>query len=88
MSLQEGYSEVVWIKDAYHLIDADGYERIYGAAEARNLEPGFYVAHWPAGTRIPHFLHDGLTFVGPYRYRHSALALLGAESEVAMAHSA
>jgi hypothetical protein len=86
MSPEEGYGEVVWIKDAYRLIDSEGCERTYGADDARNLEPGFYVAHWPAGTKNPHFLHDGLTFVGPYRYRHSALALLG--SELPAAHPA
>lgn len=84
MSSEEGYSEIVWIKDAYRLIDADGHERTYGVAGARDLDPGYYVAHWPAGTANPHFLHDGLTFVGPFRYRHSALALLDADRRVAL----
>lgn len=76
MSSEQGYSEIVWVKDAYRLIDAEGHERTYGMAEGRDLVPGYYVAHWPAGTRNPHFLHDGLRFVGPFRYRDSALALL------------
>jgi hypothetical protein len=80
VTFEESYSEIVWIKDEYRLIDADGYERTYGVAGDRDLVPGYYVAHWPAGTRNPHFLHDGLNFVGPFRYRDSALALLAPEA--------
>jgi hypothetical protein len=72
----EGYSEIVWIKDAYRLIDAESYERTYSAAEGRTLAPGYYVAQWPPGTDNPHFLHDGLTFTGPYNSRRGALAAL------------
>jgi hypothetical protein len=74
MNLDQGHTEVVWIKDEYRLIDGDGHERTYGVSGSRDLVPGYYVAHWPPGTQNPHFLHDGLSFVGPYR--DSALALL------------
>lgn len=84
MNVEEGYNEIVWIKDAYRLVDVDGHERTYGVAGSRDLEPGYYVAHWPAGTDNPHFLHDGLTFVGPFRYRDSALALIDPERELAV----
>jgi len=84
MKQDEGYSEIVWIKDAYRLVDADGHERTYGAAGSRDLEPGYYVAHWPAGTDNPHFLHDGLNFVGPFRYRDSALELTQPEHKLVM----
>lgn len=80
----EGYNEVVWIKDAYRLVDGDGHERTCGVPGSRDLVPGYYVAHWPPGTTNPHFLHDGLTFVGPFRYRDSALALIHAEHEAAL----
>lgn len=80
----EGYNEVVWIKDAYRLIDGDGQERTYGVAESRDLVPGYYVAHWPSGAHNPHFLHDGLTFVGPFRYRDSALALIDPDQALAL----
>ena len=76
MSHAEGYSEIVLIKDAYRLIDADYCERTYGAAEGRTLRPGYYIAQWPAGTDNPHFLHDGLTFTGPFQNRNTALAAL------------
>jgi len=76
MNCDEGYSEIVWIKDAYRLIDAERYERTYSAAEGRTLQSGYYVAQWPAGTANPHFLHDGLTFTGPFATRHAALAAL------------
>lgn len=82
MNLDEGYSEIVWIKDAYRLVDADGHERTYGVPENRDLVPGYYIAHWPPGTRNPHFLHDGLGFIGPFRYRDSALALLNPEARM------
>lgn len=84
MNLDEGYNEIVWIKDAYRLVDSDGHERTYGAAGSRDLEPGYYVAHWPAGTHVHHFLHDGLSFVGPFRYRDSALALIRPEGALAL----
>ena len=76
MKHTDGYSEIVWIKDAYRLIDAESYERTYSAAEGRSLESGYYVAEWPAGTENPHFLHDGLKFTGPFKTRHSAMAAL------------
>jgi hypothetical protein len=82
MNLEEGYSEIVWIKDEYRLVDTDGHERTYGASGSRDLVPGHYVAHWPAGTHNPHFLHDGLKFVGPFRYRDSALALLAPQGQL------
>ena len=87
MSSSEGYSEVVWIKDAYRLIDAESYERTYSAEEGRTLQPGYYVAKWPPGTDNPHFLHDGLRFTGPFQTRHSAMAALE-RRQTAAAYSA
>ncbi|MCC6534382.1 MAG: hypothetical protein IT531_17660 [Burkholderiales bacterium] len=76
MSPSEAYREIVWIKDGYRLIDAESYERTYSAAEGRTLPTGYYIAEWPAGTANPHFLHDGLTFTGPFPNRHRAAAAL------------
>jgi hypothetical protein len=72
----DGYREIVWIKDAYRLVDAESYERTYSAAEGRTLSAGYYIAQWPPGTTNPHFLHDELRFIGPFESRHSAAAAL------------
>jgi len=72
----ESYSEIVWIKDAYRLVDAESYERTYSAAEGRNLCSGYYIAQWPPGTRNPHFLHERLDFIGPFESRLSAARAL------------
>jgi hypothetical protein len=81
-----GYREIVWIKDTYRLIDAESYERTYGAANRRTLTPGYYIAQWPPGTENPHFLHDGLVFTGPFKTRQSAIAAL--QDEQASAYPA
>jgi hypothetical protein len=72
----DGYSEIVWIKDGYRLVDAESYERTYSAAEGRTLSAGYYIAQWPAGTSNPHFLHEKLCFIGPFESRRSALDAL------------
>ena len=77
VNASDGYSEIVWIKDAYRLVDAESYERVYSAAEGRTLASGYYIAHWPPGTVNPHFLHDRLTFRGPFQNRYCAEAALG-----------
>jgi hypothetical protein len=76
VNANEGYSEIVWIKDAYRLVDAESYERTYSAAEGRKLSSGYYIAQWPPGTSNPHFLHDRLHFIGPFESRHSAARAL------------
>lgn len=76
MKKDETYSEIVWIKDGYRLVDAESYERTYSAAEGRGLSSGYYIAQWPPGTTNPHFLHDRLRFIGPFESRHSAAAAL------------
>jgi hypothetical protein len=81
----QGYSEIVWIKDAYRLVDAESYERTYSAAEGRNLASGYYIAQWPPGTSNPHFLHERLRFVGPFESRLSATRALSHRSEFAAA---
>ncbi len=73
----DGYNEIVWIKDGYRLVDAESYERTYSAVEGRSLIAGYYIAHWPPGTTNPHFLHDKLSFKGPFDSRRSAAAALG-----------
>ena len=77
----DGYKEIVWIKDAYRLVDAESYERTYSAAEGRTLSAGYYIAQWPPGTNNPHFLHDDLRFIGPFESRHSAAAALNVQRE-------
>ena len=72
MSTASGICEVVWIKDTYRLVDAESYERTYGSEWRNGMETGYYIAHWPPGTRNPHFLHDQLAFLGPYRSRREA----------------
>ena len=79
MTKDEGYSEIVWIKDGYRLVDAESYERTYSAEEGRNLPSGYYIAKWPPGTTNPHFLHDKLRFIGPFESRRAALAALRGE---------
>lgn len=83
MNSDQGYSEIVWIKDAYRLVDAESYERTYSAAEGRQLPTGYYIAQWPPGTSNPHFLHDRLRFVGPFESRLSASRALGRRGELA-----
>jgi hypothetical protein len=76
MRTEDRIREVVWIKDGYRLVDAESYERTYGA-EARSLvQSGYYIAQWPPGTRNPHFFHDRLAFLGPYKSRHEAESAL------------
>jgi hypothetical protein len=77
----DGYHEIVWIKDGYRLVDAESYERTYSAAEGRTLSAGYYIAQWPPGTTNPHFLHDQLNFIGPFDSRRSAAAALGADAQ-------
>jgi hypothetical protein len=77
----DGYHEIVWIKDGYRLVDAESYERTYSAAEGRTLSTGYYIAQWPPGTTNPHFLHDQLRFFGPFESRHSAAVALNGTSE-------
>ena len=69
-------SEVVWIKDRNRLVDAESYERIYGFDGNQLLPSGYYIASWPSGTTVAHFLHDELTFAGPYASRRAAEAAL------------
>ena len=76
MISDEGYSEIVWIKDGYRLVDAESYERTYSAAEGRTLSAGYYIAQWPPGTTNPHFLHEKLRFIGPFESRRSAMDAL------------
>ena len=76
MNSNEAYSEIVWIKDSYRLVDAESYERTYSSAEGRSLCSGYYIAQWPAGTTNPHFLHEYLHFIGPFESRHSAARAL------------
>ena len=83
MISDDGYNEIVWIKDAYRLVDAESYERTYSAAEGRTLIAGYYIAHWPPGTSNPHFLHDRLSFTGPFDSRRSAAAALGSSERYA-----
>jgi hypothetical protein len=71
---------LVWIIDRNRLIDAESYERTYGWDDNEPLPSGYYVARWPVGTTNPHFLHDGLSFAGPYGSRHAA------ETAIAQAH--
>ncbi len=72
------YCEVVWIMNRNRLVDSESYERIYGSSDNRTPESGYYIARSPAGTTYPHFLHDGLSFIGPYASRHDASAALAA----------
>lgn len=81
MIYDDGYHEIVWIKDGYRLVDAESYERTYSAEEGRTLSTGYYIAQWPPGTTNPHFLHDQLRFIGPFESRHSAAVALNATSE-------
>jgi len=80
---ENGYNEIVWIKDAYRLVDAESYERTYSAAEGRTLIAGYYIAQWPPGTSNPHFLHARLSFTGPFDSRRSAAAALGSSERYA-----
>ena len=66
------YCEVVWVIDHNRMVDAESYERTYGWDRSRMLPSGYYIASWPAGTTNAHFLHDGLTFAGPYGSRRAA----------------
>ena len=78
MEAAEAVSEVVWIKDRSRLVDAESYERTYGAAADHPMTAGYYIAQWPPGTKIAHFLHHRLSFVGPFASRREAeLALAG-----------
>ena len=83
MIREDGYSEIVWIKDGYRLVDAESYERTYSAEEGRSLCSGYYIAKWPPGTTNPHFLHDQLRFIGPFDSRRSAAAALRGEERYA-----
>ena len=65
-------SEVVWIKDQNRLVDAESYERAYDSDGGRPLPSGYYIANWPKGTMVPHFLHDDVTFIGPFASRREA----------------
>jgi hypothetical protein len=69
-------SEVVWIKDRSRLVDAESYERSYGSNEGRAMTSGYYIANWPPGTTLAHFLHRDLTFMGPFSSRREAEAAL------------
>jgi hypothetical protein len=46
-------------------------KRVEGA-----MTSGYYIAQWPAGTKVAHFLHHGLTFMGPFSSRREAEAVL------------
>jgi hypothetical protein len=84
MSTTRQVCEVVWIKDRYRLVDAESYERTYGSERRGTIQSGYYVAQWPPGTCNPHFLHDQLAFVGPYKSRReaeSALVHIGSSVE-------
>ena len=76
MEAANAVSEVVWIKDRNRLVDAESYERSYGSDGGRPMTTGYYIANWPPGTKVPHFLHDELIFVGPYASRRDAEAVL------------
>jgi hypothetical protein len=76
MQAAHAVSEVVWIKDRNRLVDAESYERTYGWNDGRPMTSGYYIAQWPPGTRVTHFLHDGLSFTGPFASRREAEAVL------------
>jgi len=68
-------SEVVWVEDDSRLVDAESYERTYAKGNGKALvKRCYYVAHWPAGTTNPHFLHEHVMFDGPYGSRREAEA--------------
>jgi hypothetical protein len=68
--------EVVRIIDRNRPIDAASYDRSCGWV--RELPSGYCVALWPAGTKNPRFLHDGLSGFGSYGRRSAAEAALAA----------
>lgn len=68
--------EVVCVIDRNRLVDSESYERSFGPDGARVAAGGYYIAQWPPGTSNPHFLHDRLSFTGPYETRREAEAAL------------
>lgn len=76
MNRHSDIAEVVWVKNASRLVDAESYERAYAIGGGRPLRCGYYVARWPAGTQNPGFLTDEPKFQGPYPTRREAQAEL------------
>jgi hypothetical protein len=69
-------AEIVWVKDDFHLIDPESYERSYRRYDNRPLAKGYYIVTRPEGAANSDCFDESVEFVGPFDQRRAAESAL------------
>jgi hypothetical protein len=70
-------AEIVWVKDEFHLIDAESYERRYRRPANEPLARGYYIVTWPPEAANGDEFDETAEFTGPFKERRAAEEALG-----------
>ena len=65
-------AEIVWVKENFHLIDPESYERSYQRSDNRPLTQGYYIVTWPEGAADGDRFDESVEFTGPFSGRQAA----------------
>jgi hypothetical protein len=65
-------AEIVWVKEDFHLIDPESYERSYQRSDNRPLTQGYYIVTWPEGAATGDCFDEAVEFTGPFSRRQAA----------------